>query len=436
MSKLPFLLKGLRYDDIAFGIDRLAVIPTKVGILLRQCVYAISLIQDNNRGVAHRPKRLHLLHYRLKSPKTWSFYIWLDKVTEKFMKIESKNTYSNKQLVENYTPTGGCLFAGIGGFCGGLKKAGIKTLWANENNENASRTFQANHPDVRIVEKDVCELSVDKDELVPVDILTAGFPCQSFSHAGRKLGFDDERGKLFFEIIRLINEFGEHKPKIILLENVPNLANGDGGKWLQTIITQIQLAGYWFDKTNCHILKTDELSGLPQGRERLFMVATSIDAFYCNDFAFPKHSAKLRPLANFIKRGKKAKPNDYLPPDNRYYKTIATQIEKGGEKSIYQLRRYYVREYPVKCPTLTANMGGGGHNVPFIRDRWGIRRLTVTECATLQGYENFCFPPEVPNNERYRQIGNAVSLPVAEKLAEACRLFYASESRCSKRVLA
>ena len=342
----------------------------------------------------------------------------------------------NKQERINHAPTAGCLFAGMGGFCGGMKASNIQTLWANENDKNASLTFQANHPHVQMIEKDIRDLSVDKDKLAPVDILTAGFPCQSFSHAGRKLGFDDERGKLFFEIIRLIGEFGENKPKILLLENVPHLASGDGGKWLQTIITCIQLAGYWLDKTNCHLLKTDQISSLPQGRERLFMVATSTDAFYCNDFVFPEPVATLHPLENFIKRGKKSKKSDYLPQDNRYYKIIAAQMEKGDKKSIYQLRRYYVREYRAKCPTLTANMGGGGHNVPFIRDRWGIRRLSVLECATLQGFDDYVFPLGMSDSERYRQIGNAVSLPVAGKLAEACLHFYESESRCSDRIAA
>ena len=341
--------------------------------------------------------------------------------------------HNNPNHAKNRSPTAGCLFSGMGGFCGSFKKARINTLWANENDEHAARTFRANYPSVEMIEKDVCDLSVDADKLSPVDILTAGFPCQSFSHAGYKQGFDDERGKLFFQIIRLIKEFGENKPKILVLENVPHLANGGGGKWLQTIITQIQLAGYWFDKNNCVLLKTDEISGLPQGRERLFMVAASMDAFFCNDFIFPKAGVKLRPLSDFITRNKKSPANDYLPHDNRYYKTIAEKIEQGNVKSIYQLRRYYVREYSAKCPTLTANMGGGGHNVPFIKDRWGIRRLSVDECAKLQGFENFHFPEEVASSKRYQQIGNAVSLPVAEQLALACLRFYNSESLCQKK---
>ena len=340
---------------------------------------------------------------------------------------------SINKVRENHTPTAGFLFSGMGGFCGGFKKAGTNALWANENNQHATLTFRANYPKVRMVEKDICDLSVNADKLSPVDILTAGFPCQSFSHAGYKQGFDDERGKLFFQIIRLIKEFGENKPKILVLENVPYLANGDSGKWFQTIVTQIQLAGYWFDKNNCCLLKTDEISGLPQGRERLFMVAASTDAFFCNDFSFPEADTKLRPLSDFIKRNKKSSAGDYLPRDNRYYKTIDAEIKKGNAKSIFQLRRHYVREYSTKCPTLTANMGCGGHNVPFIKDRWGIRRLSVEECASLQGFENFHFPEKVATKKRYQQIGNAVSLPVAEQLALACLRFYNSESFCQKR---
>ena len=249
-------------------------------------------------------------------------------------------TRRTNKVTKNHAPTAGCLFSGMGGFCGGFKKNDINTLWANENDQHAALTFRANYPKVNMIEKDICDLSVNADKLSPVDILTAGFPCQSFSHAGYKQGFDDARGKLFFQIIRLIEEFGKNKPKILLLENVPHLANGDGGKWLQTIVTQIQLAGYWFDKNNCCLLKTDEISGLPQGRERLFMVAASTDAFFCNDFSFPEANAKLRPLADFIKRNKKSPASDYLPRDNRYYKIIDAEIKKSNAKSIYQLRRY------------------------------------------------------------------------------------------------
>ena len=269
--------------------------------------------------------------------------------------------------------------------------------------------------------KDIRHLSVVEDALSPVDILTAGFPCQSFSVAGQRRGFDDDRGKLFSEIIRIIGEFGENKPKILLLENVPNLQHGEGGQWFETVASEIQFAGYWFDRqSSVSVLNTAHVSELPQERKRLFMVALSTSAFRANGFQFPKANGAARNLARFIDRSKRAEDSDYLQADNRYHGSIRQKMEQGDEQGLYNLRRYYVREYRDKCPTLTANMGGGGHNVPFIKDEWGIRRLTVGECAALQGFDEYEFPEEVPVKERYRQIGNAVSVPVVTKLGAEC----------------
>ncbi len=316
--------------------------------------------------------------------------------------------------------TTGSLFSGIGGFCAGFESANIKTLWANENNSYAVQTFKANHPRTRMIEKSVESLSVDDDNLEPVDILTAGFPCQSFSQAGDRLGFDDERGQLFFEVPRILKNFGSRRPKILILENVPHLMYGGGGVWFERVISKLQFAGYWLSRANCHVLNTAEISELPHHRERLFMAALSVDAFDCNDFRFPEKNGKPLDLNKMIRRSKKSESENYLPKDNRFCKIIAKKMAEGSRNSIYHLRRYYAREYVSECPTLTANMGGGGHNVPFVCDRWGIRRLTVGECANLQGFDNYIFPDSVPNKERYRQIGNAVSVPVAKKLGLEC----------------
>ena len=301
-----------------------------------------------------------------------------------------------------------------------MKQAGIKTLWANENDSHAVRTFKANHSRVRVIEKDVKSLSVGDDDLESVDILTAGFPCQSFSQAGERKGFDDERGRLFFEILRILAEFGDRRPPILLLENVPNLMSGAKGEWFARVISEVQFAGYWFSRDNCCLLNTAEISRIPHRRERLFMSALSVDVFDCNDFNFPEKDCKLLDLKKLINRSKKSEDQDYLPKDNRFHKIIAEKMKEGKRDSIYHLRRYYAREYSGECPTLTANMGGGGHNVPFIRDRWGIRRLTVSECANLQGFDDYIFPDSVPQKERYRQIGNAVSVPVVARLGKEC----------------
>lgn len=140
----------------------------------------------------------------------------------------------------------GSLFAGVGGFCCGFANAGLPTIWAIENDEHAVATYAHNFPDVRLICKSVTEVGVGADELEPVDVLHAGFPCQSFSQAGERRGFDDPRGRLFFEIIRLIREFKDQKPAVLVLENAPFLRYGEGGAWLLTLQREIQRSGYWF----------------------------------------------------------------------------------------------------------------------------------------------------------------------------------------------
>ena len=107
-------------------------------------------------------------------------------------------------------PAVGCLFAAIGGFCKAFEEAGARVAWANEKDKFARETFVANFPDLRFIHKPIEDVSVQGDGLEPVDILTAGFPCQPFSVAGEKLGFEDERGLLFLHIIRIIKEFGKN----------------------------------------------------------------------------------------------------------------------------------------------------------------------------------------------------------------------------------
>ena len=320
--------------------------------------------------------------------------------------------------------TAACLFAGMGGFCVALQKANIKAVWANEVDPYARETFEGNHPGVRMIPGSVADLQVDRHGLESVDILTAGFPCQSFSQAGARAGFDDKhgRGKLFFEIPRILRAFGTRRPKILLMENVPHLMWGGNGIWFETVLNQIRLAGYWFGRANCQILNSADTGETPQNRERLFMVAMSTAAFGCNSFSFPNDKAEsLPPISGFIRRNRKAPEDHYLPPDNRYCKQISQELANGKSYSICQLRRSYARiSRPGECPTLTANMGGGGHNVPFIRDRWGIRRLTVDECLALQGFKDFQFPESIPESERYKQIGNAVTSIVAYRVIAEC----------------
>ena len=322
----------------------------------------------------------------------------------------------------------GCLFSGMGGFASGLVKAGFAIQWANDNDEFACEAFRYRFPDVRLVQKDTQSLSVQEDSLETVDILAAGFPCQSFSQAGSRRGFDDPRGKLFFEIPRLLSEFcPEQRPRLIVLENVPYILYGAEGTWFDEIRRALRRAGYWFRKESCWVANVKDATDLPQDRERLFMVAASRHHFSFNPFSTPA-SAKVvdefhRDLQEFIDRDQRGAKDAYLPPNNRYYKMIEREMATGeSETNLYQLRRSYVREKKAGlCPTLTANMGIGGHNVPFIRDSWGIRKLSVDEVARLQGFvtDESLFP-SITMSEQYRLLGNAVCVTLADLVGSEC----------------
>lgn len=318
----------------------------------------------------------------------------------------------------------GSLFAGMGGFCQAFKKVGFRVAWANELDSFAAETYRHNFPEVKLYEKSICDLSVAGDKLESVDVMTAGFPCQPFSVAGSKEGFKDPRGMVFFDIIRLLKEFGDERPKILVMENVKNLLTHNNGKTFARVVNEVQSAGYWFKDRNAAVLNTCIHTNIPQNRERLYMVAFSWDAFDFNNFRFPEETDEKRAVEEFLDLDRQADSEYYFDPEQKYGKLFQEKMEEGDDKSIYQLRRWYVRELKdYLVPTLTANMGGGGHNKPVIKDDWGIRNLTPLECQRLQGFDEsiFSFPETVSQTQQYKQIGNSVTVPLVEKLALECK---------------
>lgn len=318
------------------------------------------------------------------------------------------------------------LFAGIGGFCLGLNHCGVETSWAVENDVASVKTYARNIT-TRFVENDdkvpksITEVSVVGDVLHPVDLLHAGFPCQSFSIAGDRKGFEDPRGRLFYEIIRLAKEFDENRPSVLLLENSPNLRTGDSGRWFLEVMSEIQGAGYWFRESNAFELDSYHHTEVPQRRKRLFMVAFATNRFRNGriDLRLPSAVEKT-PVDKLIDFDGALEDNTYyLDPANKYYNMLIGKVKKS--RSVVQLRKYEVREKAVNViPTLTANMGQGGHNVPFIHDSKGLRKLTEYECLRLQGFpQEFVFPSDVPRAKRYQQIGNSVVPPLIELLGHA-----------------
>jgi DNA (cytosine-5)-methyltransferase 1 len=318
-------------------------------------------------------------------------------------------------------PTVGCLFAAIGGFISAFESAGATVAWANEIDAFACQTMRHNFPHVRCIQEDVHRLSARRN-LSPVDILTGGFPCQTFSQAGERAGFSDRRGLLFFEIARLLEEWGDDRPLFVVFENVKHLLAHDGGRTFAVIAARLRRAGYWLDESDFRVLDTSVYTPIPQHRERLFIVGASTAAFDRNPFTFPTPPARMRrlPLRSLLDLGRAAPEKYYIRPGDRQYQKFHRAISQGDRGSIYQLRRSYVRETRGgRCCTLTANMGKGGCNMPVIADRWGYRKLTPLECLRLQGYpRNFRYPHTLSDCQRYLQAGNSVTVPLVEMLAK------------------
>ena len=308
-------------------------------------------------------------------------------------------------LVQEPRFTVGSLFAGIGGIDIGFKNSGFDISWANEIDSKAVETYRANH-DSKIICKDIKELSLD--EIEKVDILTAGFPCQAFSVAGYRKGFNDARGSIFFELLRFIDYI---KPKAILLENVKNLLSHAKGKTFQNIKEALMEAGYHLQY---EVLNTCEYSEIPQNRERVYIVAFR-NSTHCNKFQFPRKTNKKLTVKDMLE---KEVDDVYYYNNTKYYPILKQEIT--NDNTCYQWRRKYVRENKNNlCPTLTANMGTGGHNVPLVKDDKDIRKLTPRECARLQGFkDSFKLPYNLAKSALYKQIGNSVSVPVIEKIAK------------------
>lgn len=299
----------------------------------------------------------------------------------------------------------GELFAGIGGIGLGFQRAGFDLTWANELDKKACVTYSANFNHL-LINKDMKE--IDPKELPSIDILTGGFPCQAFSVAGYRKGFEDDRGNLFFDILRYIRIL---KPKVIFLENVKNLVSHDNGNTFNVIKKELKDAGYFIKAT---VLNTAEYSDVPQNRERIYIVGFK-DKKLAEDFKFPQPVTERKSIEAFLEENVS---EEFSYKNSKYIDQL--KKEMTCKNTIYQWRRTYVRENKSKlCPTLTANMGTGGHNVPLVIDKSNdIRKLTPRECARFQGFpDTFILPKELSKASLYKQIGNSVSVPVIERIA-------------------
>ena len=305
--------------------------------------------------------------------------------------------------------TVGSLYAGVGGICLGFKKSGFELLWANEFDKNACATYRENFQH-KLYEGDV--MSLDLDKLKKVDVIAGGFPCQAFSVAGYRKGFSDPRGNHFFRMLDFIDEM---RPKVVLFENVKNLVGHDKGNTFKIIKKEILSRNYSF---SAKVLNTKDYGNVPQNRERIFIVSFDYDEFPDCDsrFSFPEKEVLTNTISDIIEK-KEVEEKFYYKEDKYMYNSLLKEMK--NDDTVYQWRRQYVRENKSKvCPALTANMGTGGHNVPLIKTKYGIRKLTPKECFGFQGFpKNYKFP-KISNGQLYKQAGNSVSVPVIQKISE------------------
>lgn len=297
------------------------------------------------------------------------------------------------------------LFCGIGGFRQALESVGGTCVFSSDKNKNARLTYQANYGDMPA--GDITK--IDAKDIPPFDVLCGGFPCQSFSIAGRQRAFADPRGQMIFEIIR-IAEY--HKPSILFLENVDNLVRHDNGNTLKVILELLEGIGY---DVHYKVLKASDY-GCATIRKRIYFVCIRKDLQANFDFPEPFESDVA--IEDYLNQD--VDEHYFLDLDSvTFYKPEITErvqntYRMGYIENIGQGRRVY--SIKGHCPTFVCTSRGpaGGTESYFVNGR--VRKLTPDECKRIMGFpEDFVFP--VAEARAYEQIGNTVCVPVLKAIA-------------------
>jgi DNA (cytosine-5)-methyltransferase 1 len=293
------------------------------------------------------------------------------------------------------------LFAGIGGIRLGFERAfgkKIDFVFASEIDKYARETYYANFGEEPF--GDITE--IDEKNIPPFDILLAGFPCQAFSVAGHRKGFEDTRGTLFFDVMRIA---AHHKPKVIFLENVKGLVGHDKGKTFKIILETLKELGYF---VNYQVLNAKDY-GVPQNRQRIYIVC-----FLENDitFEFPQ------PVEQNIKVG------DILDDDIDDKYTISDKLWAGHQRRKIEHKEkgngfgYSIFNQESKyTSTISARYYKDGSEILIEQKNKNPRKLTPREACRLQGFPND-FRIRVSDVQAYKQFGNSVSVPVIEAISK------------------
>lgn len=304
-------------------------------------------------------------------------------------------------------------FSGVGGIELGFKNTGkFRVVYANEFDKNAGITYRENHPETPLDSRDIHDVTKNLSDVPRTDIVMGGFPCQAFSIAGYRKGFEDDRGDLFFELLKVVNE---KKPEVIFVENVKNMVTHDHGNTFKIIREALVMSNYFI---KWKVLNAKDYGNVPQNRERIYIVGfRSRDAYEA--FQFPEKTELTCTLDSVIDFETNMDDKFYYNENktvfwDKLYPNIISQ------NTVYQWRRQYVRENKAGVvPTLTANMGTGGHNVPLILTNDGrIRKLTPKETFNVQGFPREFKLPKISDGQLYKQAGNSVVVPVIERIAE------------------
>jgi DNA (cytosine-5)-methyltransferase 1 len=292
------------------------------------------------------------------------------------------------------------LFAGIGGIRIAFERNGGKCVFTSEWDEPCQIMYEANFG-----EKPAGDITkIDAEDVPNHDILTGGFPCQSFSIIGRGKGFSDTRGTLFFDVERIIKM---KKPKAFLLENVKQLTSHDGGKTFKVILDRLEDLGYYV-----HYKVLNGLNfGVPQKRERIMLVGFKKNY----PFEFPKNGTETKTLADILEQDDQIDKKHFL--SDSFRKKLENKLKEQNKKIIvrpvvlHENKGGNIGIHPHSC-ALRAN---GSYNYLTVN---GERRLTPREMLRLQGFPD-SFKIVVPDTQARKQAGNSVVVPQIEAVARA-----------------
>ncbi|WP_459841621.1 DNA (cytosine-5-)-methyltransferase [Halanaerocella petrolearia] len=312
------------------------------------------------------------------------------------------------------------LFAGAGGLSLGLEQAGLDTVGFVEVDDDCCKTLKNNRPGWNVIHKDIRKVDFTKFSSNQIDVVTGGFPCQAFSDAGKKLGFEDTRGTLFFEFARAVKEI---KPKVFVAENVPGITRHDGGKTLETILNVLSDFGY--------DVKYKKLNAVnyfvPQKRKRVFIVGTLPEV----SFEFPEPFNTVVTIREALKNCPESDGVEYsnnreqvyrqVPPGG-YWRDLPEEVQKEFMgKSYYSGggRTGIARRMSWDEPALTLMASPAQKRTERIHPE-ETRPFTVREYARLQTFpDEWDF--EGSTRSKYKQIGNAVPVKLAYFIGNSIR---------------